>query len=445
MLERFLRFIEQKKLFSLKDRVIVTNSGGIDSMVMTRLFEMAGIEFGIAHCNFQLRGQESDEDAGFVVNYAAQKNIRLFQKNFNTRKYASDHKITIQEAARELRYDWFEELITKTGYSCYATAHQFDDQIETFFINLFRGTGISGLRGILPRNNNCVRPLLFATRKEIEEFAVLQDVKFREDSSNQKNDYLRNRIRHFVLPALQKSSPDFKTGFDNTFNLLSQVETFIQSEISNISKELVSTIDNLQVINIEKLQNYQPVEFILFELLRPFRFNYQNVRMMVNSFGSSSGQKFLSTSHQAVLDRGQLLISPKTMDDEKNKIKSVFIREGVNQLDYPVALRLEIHSYTKDFTLKRKKNVALLDAGKLTFPLEVRQVQTGDFFYPLGLGGKKKLSDFFTNEKFSFTQKEKTWLLTSKDEIVWVIGYRIDDRFKITSATQKILVIEYAE
>lgn len=445
MLERFLRFIEQKKLFSLKDRVIVTNSGGIDSMVMTRLFEMAGIEFGIAHCNFQLRGQESDEDAGFVVNYAAQKNIRLFQKNFNTRKYASDHKITIQEAARELRYDWFEELITKTGYSCYATAHQFDDQIETFFINLFRGTGISGLRGILPRNNNCVRPLLFATRKEIEEFAVLQDVKFREDSSNQKNDYLRNRIRHFVLPALQKSSPDFKTGFDNTFNLLSQVETFIQSEISNISKELVSTIDNLQVINIEKLQNYQPVEFILFELLRPFRFNYQNVRMMVNSFGSSSGQKFLSTSHQAVLDRGQLLISPKTMDDEKNKIKSVFIREGVNQLNYPVALRLEIHSYTKDFTLKRKKNVALLDAGKLTFPLEVRQVQTGDFFYPLGLGGKKKLSDFFTNEKFSFTQKEKTWLLTSKDEIVWVIGYRIDDRFKITSATQKILVIEYAE
>ncbi|HPR57842.1 MAG TPA: tRNA lysidine(34) synthetase TilS [Bacteroidales bacterium] len=445
MLERFLRFIEQKKLFSLKDRVIVTNSGGIDSMVMTRLFEMAGIEFGIAHCNFQLRGQESDEDAGFVVNYAAQKNIRLFQKNFNTRKYASDHKITIQEAARELRYDWFEELITKTGYSCYATAHQFDDQIETFFINLFRGTGISGLRGILPRNNNCVRPLLFATRKEIEEFAVLQDVKFREDSSNQKNDYLRNRIRHFVLPALQKSSPDFKTGFDNTFNLLSQVETFIQSEISNISKELVSTIDNLQVINIDKLQNYQPVEFILFELLRPFRFNYQNVRMMVNSFGSSSGQKFLSTSHQAVLDRGQLLISPKTMDDEKNKIKSVFIREGVNQLDYPVALRLEIHSYTKDFTLKRKKNVALLDAGKLTFPLEVRQAQTGDFFYPLGLGGKKKLSDFFTNEKFSFTQKEKTWLLTSKDEIVWVIGYRIDDRFKITSATQKILVIEYAE
>lgn len=445
MLERFLRFIEQKKLFSLKDRVIVTNSGGIDSMVMTRLFEMAGIEFGIAHCNFKLRGQESDEDAGFVVNYAAQKNIRLFQKNFDTRKYASDNKVTIQEAARELRYAWFEELITKTGYSCYATAHQFDDQIETFFINLFRGTGISGLRGILPRNNNCVRPLLFATRKEIEDFAVLQGVKFREDSSNQKNDYLRNRIRHFVLPALQKSSPDFKTGFDNTFNLLSQVETFIQSEISNISKELVSKIDNLQAINIEKLQNYQPVEFTLFELLRPFRFNYQNVRMMVNSFGSSSGQKFLSTSHQAVLDRGQLLISPKTMDDKKNKIKSVFIREGVNQLNYPVALRLEIHSYTKDFTLKRKKNIALLDAGKLTFPLEVRQVQTGDFFYPLGLGGKKKLSDFFTNEKFSFTQKEKTWLLTSKGEIVWVIGYRIDDRFKITSATQKILVIEYSE
>ncbi|NCC72801.1 MAG: tRNA lysidine(34) synthetase TilS [Sphingobacteriia bacterium] len=445
MLERFLRFIEQKKLFSLKDRVIVTNSGGIDSMVMTRLFEMAGIEFGIAHCNFQLRGQESDEDAGFVDNYAAQNNIRLFQKNFNTRKYASDNKITIQEAARELRYDWFEELITKTGYSCYATAHQFDDQIETFFINLFRGTGISGLRGILPKNNNCVRPLLFATRKEIEEFAVLHSVKFREDSSNQKNDYLRNRIRHFVLPALQKSSPDFKTGFDNTFNLLSQVETFIQSEISNISKELVSTIDNLQAINIEKLQNYQPVEFTLFELLRPFRFNYQNVRMMMNSFGSSSGQKFLSTSHQAVLDRGQLLISPKTMDDENNKIKSVFIREGVNQLNYPVTLRLEIHSYTKGFTLKRKKNIALLDAGKLTFPLEVRQVQTGDFFYPLGLGGKKKLSDFFTNEKFSFTQKEKTWLLTSKGEIVWVIGYRTDDRFKITSATQKVLVIEYSE
>lgn len=407
MLERFLRFIEQKKLFSLKDRVIVTNSGGIDSMVMTRLFEMAGIEFGIAHCNFQLRGQESDEDAGFVVNYAAQKNIRLFQKNFNTRKYASDHKITIQEAARELRYDWFEELITKTGYSCYATAHQFDDQIETFFINLFRGTGISGLRGILPRNNNCVRPLLFATRKEIEEFAVLQDVKFREDSSNQKNDYLRNRIRHFVLPALQKSSPDFKTGFDNTFNLLSQVETFIQSEISNISKELVSTIDNLQVINIEKLQNYQPVEFILFELLRPFRFNYQNVRMMVNSFGSSSGQKFLSTSHQAVLDRGQLLISPKTMDDEKNKIKSVFIREGVNQLDYPVALRLEIHSYTKDFTLKRKKNVALLDAGKLTFPLEVRQAQTGDFFLPFRPRWQKEIVRFFYQRKiFFYSERE---------------------------------------
>lgn len=441
MLQRFLHYIEVQRLFSDSDKILLTVSGGMDSMVMTKLFDLAGLNFGIAHCNFKLRGPESDMDADLVRNFARNMGVEFFLKEFETLKFARLKGLSIQDAARKLRYQWFEELILQTEFKFYATAHHFDDQIETFFINLFRGTGVSGLRGILPKNGNCIRPLLFANRIEIEDFARKNKIDYREDSSNNSDNYLRNRIRHFILPALNETRPDFRKGFDLTFNNLSGTEGFIKSEINRITDELINCEEGFWKIDLDKLRLQNSLSFVLFELLKPFNFNYENVRMIIGSLSGVSGKTFYSPTHQILLDRDSLLVRKRTDIEGQNESDVFFITEDIHDLDNPFKLSMEQHLRSSDYFMNKSRSIAHLDVDKLKFPLEIRKPKTGDHFYPLGLGGKKKLSDFFTDEKFSAVQKQNTWLLISDGEIAWVIGQRLDDRFKITPETSKILKI----
>jgi tRNA(Ile)-lysidine synthase len=399
---------------------------------------MAEFDCGIAHCNFKLRGAESDGDAEFVRKFAHELKVPFFEKEFETNLYAAENQLSIQQAARELRYSWFEQLISETGFDFYATAHHFDDQIETFFINLMRGTGVSGLRGIMPKNGRCVRPLLFASRTEIEDFAKAHKIAFREDSSNLKDDYLRNRIRHHLLPALESVKPDFRTGFGMTFNNLTQTEAFIKTQIEMIAENLISEEDGFWKIDLKLLQNQQPLPFILFELLKPFSFNVENVLMMADALGGISGKSFLSPTHKALLDRDHLLIFKRKHDEKHPEV--FLVNENDEELHEPVELLIK-KVFSNEYALDKRKSVAQLDLDKLKFPLQIRKPVTGDYFYPLGLGGRKKLSDFFTNEKFTAIQKLNTWLLLSEGEIAWVIGYRPDDRFKITAETKMVMKI----
>lgn len=443
MRKNFRQFIEKNQLILPKQRILIAVSGGIDSVVLARLFELSRYKFGIAHCNFHLRGNDSDQDAIFVSQLAERLNVPFFMADFDTVNFAEKKKISLQQAARELRYNWFENLIAVEGYASYATAHHFDDQIETFIINLFRGTGVSGLRGILPKSRNCIRPLLFATRNEIASFASEHQLTFREDSSNLKDDYLRNSIRHHILPAMVQTRPDFRSGFRRTFNNLALTELFLHHNINRLARELLIQHDNFWQIDLNKLQQHQPIALVLFELLKVFDFNSENAQMMADAIPGVSGKIFLSSTHRAIIDRDFLYILPGTgMVDNEIETKTL-IQITDNEITYPIRLFFRKKPMPENWEPEQNLNLGQFDLEKLQFPLELRRPEQGDHFYPLGLGGKKKLSDFFTDLKVSTIEKSKVRVLTSGDEIIWVIGYRQDDRFKIAPDTRTIFEITF--
>jgi len=439
-LEHFLENIDNHRLFSPNQKILLAISGGVDSMVMVSLFSKAKFIFGIAHCNFKLRGIESDEDAAFVKKMALNLGVEYFEKDFNTQETALLKKQSIQVAARELRYEWFKQIVSEKNYDYYATAHQFDDQTETFFINLFRGTGISGLRGILPKNGKCIRPLLFASRNEIEEFAANNGILFRNDSSNDSDKYLRNRIRHQVIPALKETYPDFRKGFITTFKNLTGAEIILNQEIKKKSETLLEKQDFTIKIELKKLRLLDPLPVYLFEILKPFHFNFSTVEDICEALERIAGKSFFSTTHCLRGERDELVITPLTaMENEYEQEFS--IPENETSINFPVNLSFEITEDKAGFLIQNNPDLAQLDYGKLQFPLKIRKWKPGDAFIPLGMKGKKLLSDFFINQKFSEAEKQKTWLLVSGNEIVWIIGHRISDKFKITEKTKTILII----
>jgi tRNA(Ile)-lysidine synthase len=445
MRQKFRHFLDKEQLFSKSNKILVANSGGIDSMVLTKLLELDGFDFGIAHCNFRLRGDESNADEEFVQQLAEKLKVPFFCRSFETEEYARAHRCSIQEAARELRYGWFEKLILETEFDYYATAHHFDDQIETFFINLFRGTGVSGLRGINPITGRCVRPLLFATRTEIEDFANAHHIACREDSSNKSDHYLRNRIRHHVLPALEVAKPDFRHGFATTFKNLRFVENFIGHQMQIISGQIITDKHGYLQIDLKKLRSFKHLHFILFELLKPMGFNYDTVLDIVNSLEGTPGKTFYAGKVKLVVDRDALLLVPDDRDAAPGAGRRFRVYEYETATDSPVKLKMDKLPFTSDYKIELGNEVAQLDFDKLTFPLEIRKAETGDFFYPFGMKGKKKLSDYFTDEKFSAARKLQTWLLVSAGQIAWVIGHRPDDRFKITPDTKTIYRVRLKE
>jgi tRNA(Ile)-lysidine synthase len=384
-----------------------------------------------------LRGDESDEDANFVRTVAQSNTIPYFEKSFDTIKLVNENKLSVQEAARELRYRWFEEIATKENFQYYATAHHFDDQLETFFINLFRGTGVKGLRGIKPKNGKCIRPLLFATRDEISGYAAKYNILYREDSSNRSEKYLRNRIRHQIIPALASVKSDYKTGFSKTFQLLSGVEKFIDDKLDKLRNDLLRYREGQVYISMDELNKLTPAGFYLHELLHPFGFNMDATGKIPDAMKNNPGKIFLSKTHQLLIDRYDLIISPT----EKALSMSYFIEAGQTEILTPLRLKLESFNKTENTTIDPGRNVAQFDLGKIEFPLKLRRWEEGDFFYPFGMKGKKKVSDYFTDRKFSLFEKQKTWILLSGENIIWIVGHRVDNRYKIDQQTISILKI----
>ncbi len=440
MLKQFKRYISSQKLFARKDNILLTVSGGIDSIVMCDLFNQAGLKFGIAHCNFQLRGIESDTDEIFVEALAAKYKVPYYINHFNTLDVASGTGVSIQMAARQLRYDWFDEVLEKEHYQFYATAHHQNDEIETFFINLLRGTGIAGLHGISPKQHHLIRPMLFTNRGKIEKFAFDNHLDFREDSSNSSVKYLRNAVRHIIIPELKHLAGEFEKVMIENIEKFKDAEIIFNEMIALKRNEIVVVKDATTFLSIEKLKALHPLKTYLFHLLTPYGFNNDVVESLIVSLDDISGKQFFSPTHRLLKDRAQLIITEINHTILKDEVYRV--NETDTLITEPLMLEFRITTESEMIKINPDKNLAYLDFDKLKFPLTIRKWEHGDFFSPFGMQGKKKVSDFFTDQKFSILEKENTWLLCSGDDIVWIIGWRIDEHHRLTSKTVRGYLIE---
>ncbi len=443
MIRRFQQFIKSESLFGPGDQILVAVSGGVDSVVLCRLMHDAGYTFAIAHCNFSLRSAESDDDEKFVAGLAEKYKVPFFATRFNTGEAARNQGLSVQMAARNLRYAWFEKVSSENGYRCVATAHHLNDQVETFFINLLRGTGLAGLHGIIPLQGNVVRPMLFATRDEILDYARHKNLEWREDSSNLSTKYLRNQLRHEVIPSLERIDNNFARNLDSTIRRLRGTETVYRQKIDEGRSDLLEHYKEGYRILISYLQEFLPVETWLFEILRQFDFTEAVTREIAASLDGTETKVFLSTSHRLLRDHDYLLIQklgePAGSADPEYIVYQT--EQGiVSQLPAPINFRCH---EAQGFQLPDDQNLACFDFDKLQFPLVLRHWRKGDRMKPLGMKGSKKLSDLFTDLKLSQSEKKNVWLLCSGKDIVWVAGLRIDEHYRITAATQKILVAEF--
>ena len=441
LLRRLRRYIDEEGLCRPSDRILLTVSGGVDSMVMAHLMTAAGYDCGVAHCNFSLRGQESDDDETFVRAWAAGRDLPFFFVRFDTEAYAAEHGLSIQMAARDLRYAWFRETAVAEGYDRIALAHNRNDVAETFLINLTRGTGLRGLSGIPPRHGLLMRPLLFARRDEIEAFARREGIAWRDDSSNRSVKYTRNKIRHVILPAFEELNPSFVDTLAATAARLAASGAVFDKYMEQVRPQFFLRQDKRMLIPLEKLREAQARAAILFELLSPLDFSPATTGEILKALDSPPGKQFFSPTHRLIKDRDFLIITPLGEKDEKER--RYYIEEGMTGVGEP--LRLRITSFARDdtFVIPRSPDIAVIDYDRLSWPLVLRRWQPGDYFRPLGMQGMKKLSDFFIDRKLSLDEKEELWLVTEGDRIVWIPGMRLDDRYKITDDTKKILKIEW--
>ncbi len=434
MLQEFKNHIANHLSFLPENRVLIACSGGLDSVVLTELCHLHKFEFGIAHCNFGLRGNESDKDEEFVKSLAERVKALFLKTRFDTEKYAKDHQLSIQMAARELRYNWFRELALEFQYDYVLTAHHTDDNLETFLINLSRGTGLEGLTGIPEVNEIFVRPLLPFSREEILNFANERQLQWREDSSNKSTKYLRNKLRHDVITELKAINPQFLNNFKTTLDYLKQSNEFIKSQLFHLKKELFQSSEiDVTRIPINRLREYGNPRTCLYFLLKDYGFKaWDDIEQIVTS---QSGKQVFSETHRLVKDRDYLLLSPIA---EEISDRNYQIPEEENMIMIPPGtLKFREVSEMDQTDFK----TIFVDKEKLKYPLSVRKWKEGDYFYPMGMKGKKKLSKFFKDEKLSLLAKERVWLLCSEKEIIWIINYRADNRYKITPQTKQILKI----
>jgi tRNA(Ile)-lysidine synthase len=434
MLQRFLHYSNQERLFSKSSRILLAVSGGIDSMVMAYLFRDAGTDHEIAHCNFSLRGRESDGDERFVVSYGSKLGIKVHTMRFDTLGHAASGKISVQMAARELRYEWFDTLVNRGGFDAVAVAHNLDDNIETFIINLLRGTGISGLTGMSPRHQNVIRPLLFAPRDEIAAWAAEKKVRFREDSSNAGLKYARNMIRHIVIPDLEKVRPGARNAITATMNHLRSSSEIADLYIEKIRQEIFRCREEGYEADISSLVALSPAAPHIYELFRTFNISSGQTGELLSLLRSPTG-RFLDTStHRLLVDRGKLLVTEKSDGPPPEKLFQSIDEMHISGLFTDLRIL-----HPSDEPIPPGRLTACVDLGVLTFPLKVRQWAAGDRFRPLGMTRMKKISDFLIDLKVPATAKEKVLLLMSGENVVWVMGYRIDDRYRITDKTERIL------
>lgn len=432
MLTNFKKHIEENFSFLKGKKSLIACSGGVDSVVLTHLIKNLNLEIALAHCNFSLRGEESDGDEQFVVALAENLDVPVFSETFDTHKYADEQKVSTQMAARTLRYNWFEEILSNFSYDYLLTAHHLDDDLETFFINLSRGTGLNGLTGIPKKNQKVVRPLLNFSREEIVDYAEANKLKWREDSTNQKTDYLRNKLRLEVIPQFKETNENLLKNFKKTQDNLIASQNLIDDYMSLVYKLVISKKSDSYHLNIQKLRELPHTEELLYELLKDFGFTEWND--VSNLLDAQTGKQVLSKTHRLLKNRDELILTEVVINpiDEEYLVTE----EGISA---PIKLEIEQSMAIGE----TEKNTIYLDAEKLNFPLKLRKWRKGDSFKPFGMGGSKKLSKFFKDEKLSATEKEKIWVLVDRNEVVWVVGKRMDDTYKVTQKTEKIIKITY--
>jgi len=435
MFNQFSLHIKINLPFLTKSKLLIAVSGGLDSLVLTHLCHQTKLNIALAHCNFNLRGNESDADEDFVLQLAEDLNLEVFVESFETETYAKERQLSIQMAARELRYAWFKELTVQLGFDYLLTAHHADDNLETFLINFSRGSGLEGLTGIPEINGNLVRPLLPFSREQIEAYANENNLKWREDSSNASTKYLRNKLRHDVIPALKESNPQLLQNVKNTISFLKESNEIVEDRIVEIQKKVVIAEDDLVKLDFKKLQKLSNPKAYLYHLLKDFNFTeWEDVANLLNT---QSGKQVFSETHRLLKDRSYLILSEIVIPNDGEE--SFIINEIQEHLESPIGT-LNISTVKQ---LKQLNNSTIcVDKEKLKFPLTLRKWKEGDFFHPFGMKGKKKLSKYFKDEKLSLIEKEQMWVLCSKNDIVWVIGKRTDERFKVTESTEQILKIE---
>lgn len=450
--QRFAQYIQEHRLFDRQHRLTVAVSGGLDSVVLVKLLHDAGYAFAIAHCHFGLRGWESDRDAGFVQELAAGYNAPFLIRHFDTNTFAAGQKLSIQEAARKLRYNWFAELVngewsmvngelvalntdikSNSQKACLLTAHHMDDAIETVLMNFFKGTGISGIRGMLPKQGHVVRPLLFARRAELEQFAKEKKLNWVEDSSNEETKYTRNFFRHQVLPLVAQKFPQALENVAANIPRFTEIEMLYLQAIDAHRKNLLEYRGDEVFIPVLKLQRSKPLPTIAFELLKPYGFTAAQTGSVLQLLDSDSGRFVSSATHQIVRHRKWLVIAPL----QPANVSMLVIEKGRETVLFGNQV-LKIEERPTPKSPISEKHIALLDAARLQFPMLLRRWTKGDYFYPLGMRKKKKISRFLIDQKLSLIEKENVWVLESGKKIAWVVGLRIDDRFKITGTTKSI-------
>lgn len=448
LLEKFKKYIQQENLFQPKDRLLLAVSGGVDSVTLCELCKQAVYDFEIAHCNFQLRDGDSVRDELFVKALAEKYQVPFHLKIFDTVAYAKQTKKSIEETARDLRYEWFNSLVSDAKTStekdgpdnilpCYIlTAHHADDNIETVVMNFFRGTGISGLRGMLPKQGKIIRPLLFARRSELEIFVQENKLEYVTDHTNLQNDYTRNYFRNNIIPLVSETYPMAEKNVINNIQRFRETEMLYQQAVQLHKKKLLEHRGTEVHIPVMKLLKTEPLTTILYEIIKDYGFTAHQADEAEALLKSETGKYIQSATHRVIKNRNWLIISPVQTEAAQN----ILIEAGDQSISFEAGiLQIEKQSVIK---IQASALIAQVDASEIKFPLLLRKWKQGDYFYPLGMQKKKKLSRFFTDQKLSLTQKENTWVIEMDKKIIWVVGMRVDDRFKIKSTTTALYQIQ---
>lgn len=450
MLHAFLTYINEQKLFEPSEKVLLTVSGGKDSMAMLDLFCGANrsdgrFQFAVAHCNFQLRGKDSDDDQIFVENLCKAKKVVFHTKTFETKTYAKKNKVSIEMAARTLRYEWFESIRQELNFDYIATAHHLNDSIETVLLNLTKGTGISGLKGISAKKGHIIRPMLFASRKEIDDYVTKKGLSWKEDSSNASNDYQRNLIRNEVVPLLKKINPNLDETFARNLERFHSLEADFRKNISHFKTTVMREENGIFFLKIANIKQWQSANYYLEELLKEFDFNYFQSKEIFNSLDGLSGKMFYSENFTLLKDREDLVISPPLLSEQTKSI-IISLEESNKEMTFDYfdnIIKFTVLNIEEiDTNFERNSAILFADFDKITFPITLRKWREGDWFIPLGMNGKKKISDFLIDKKISLNRKKCIFLLTSQDATIWIINHRSDNRFKLTPTTKKVLKVE---
>jgi tRNA(Ile)-lysidine synthase len=437
LLNQFQEFVKQNQLFNASDKLLLAVSGGVDSMVLFHLCLKAGYEFSVAHVNFKLRGENADADEALVINTCKAFKIDCFTTNFNTQNYANEKKLSIQMAARELRYNYFDQLIQQHQFTKLLTAHHANDQIETFFINLLRSSGIKGLKGIPMQNENIIRPLLFATKNQIETYANTHQIIFHTDSSNLKDDYLRNHLRHHVIPAFNNASPNATIQILNSIQHLNDDFNLLQELHQKAFKNLITTHAHGIIINKTKLQVYANAQAMLFAYVKNYGFNKSQVQQMLQHKQDESGKLYYSNTHKILNNRNEFIIS---LIEKPNTLEEIIIHNIGQTITTPLHIKMQLSSVNEVNYKNAHANEAYFDASKIKFPLKLRLWQAGDQMQPLGMKNKKNLSDILIDNKVDILTKTNTYVLcNNNNQIIWLIGHRLSEQFKIDPKTKNVL------